>query len=263
MKRLLHAAGLTFLFAILVVALSGQQPANIGPIAQIHPAPDNYVFPNGQTYVYQAEWRLWTAGTARITMDEAGGNQRVSTTADSSGVVALLYPVHDRFQSTFDRHTFCSQALSKHTEEGFRARETLINFNYFRRRSILDETNLKTHEPKHVEHEIPGCVTDLFSGFFYLASLPLAPDATYIFPLNDGGDTVDVRAHVEARESVKTPAGTFAAIRVSPEAVSGPMKNRGKVWIWYSDDARRIPVQMRSRMLWGTLTFRLLRIEKK
>ncbi|MGZ4813338.1 MAG: DUF3108 domain-containing protein, partial [Terriglobales bacterium] len=109
----------------------------------------------------------------------------------------------------------------------------------------------------------PACVTDLFSGFFYLASLPLAPDATYTFPLNDGGDTVDVRAHVEARESVKTPAGTFAAIRVSPEAVSGPMKNRGKVWIWYSDDARRIPVQMRSRMLWGTLTFRLLRIEKK
>ena len=52
-------------------------------------------------------------------------------------------------------------------------------------------------------------------------------------------------------------------IRVSPEASAGMLKNRGRIWIWYSDDARRIPVQMRARMFWGTLTFRLLRIEKK
>jgi hypothetical protein len=103
----------------------------------------------------------------------------------------------------------------------------------------------------------------VLSGIFYVASLPLTPDATYVFPLNDGGETVEVRAHVEAREQVKTPAGTFATIRVAPEAASGVLKNRGRVWIWYSDDARRIPVQMRARMFWGTLTFRLVRIDTK
>ena len=74
---------------------------------------------------------------------------------------------------------------------------------------------------------------------------------------------MNVRAHVEAREQVKTPAGTFNTIRVSPEAASGVLKERGRVWIWYSDDARHIPVQMRARMFWGTLTFSLLRTEKK
>jgi Protein of unknown function (DUF3108) len=263
MRRLLFAASLALLVAILGVALAGQQTAMIGPVSQIHPPPENYVFPNGQSYVYEAEWRLWTAGTARISIDQAMDNQRVSGSADASGVVALLYPVHDRFQSTFDRRTFCSSTLTKHTEEGFHSRETLINFNLARRRVVLDETNLKSGQAKHVEHDIPGCVTDVLSGIFYLGSLPLAPDATYTFPLNDGGDTVDVRAHVEAREQVKTQAGTFSTIRVSPEASSGVLKNRGRIWIWYSDDARRIPVQMRARMFWGTLTFRLLRIEKK
>jgi hypothetical protein len=235
----------------------------IGPLSQIHAPSDNYAFPNGQAYVYEAEWRLWTAGTARISIDQAVDNERVSGSADSSGVVALLYPVHDRFQSTFDRRTFCSLTLTKHTEEGFHSRETLINFNSARRRVVLDETNLKNGQAKHVEHDIPGCVTDVLSGIFYDGSLPLTPDTTYTFPLNDGGDTVDVRAHVEAREQVKTPAGTFSTVRISAETSSGALKNRGRIWIWYSDDARRIPVQMRARLFWGTLTFHLLRTEKK
>ena len=267
MKRLLFTTtACALVCAALAASLAGQQPVapnSVGPVAQIHPAPESYVFPNGQSFVYEAEWRLWTAGTARITLEQAGDNERVSATAESSGVVALLYPVHDRFQSIFDRRTLCSASITKHSEEGFHARETLINFNYPRRRAVLDETNLKNGQSKHLEREIPGCVTDVLSGIFYVASLPLTAGATYTFPLNDGGNTVDVSAHVEAREQVKTLAGTFSTIRVAPEAVSGVLKDRGRVWIWYSDDGRHIPVQMRARMFWGTLTFRLVRIETK
>ncbi len=239
-------------------------PAAIGPAAQIHPPSPDYQFPNGQALVFEAEWRLWTAGTARLEMVPNGINdQRVNGVADSSGVVSLLYPVHDRFQSIFDRRTFCSANVTKHTEEGFHKRETLITFNYARHRSILDETNLKSGQAKHEEHEIPGCVTDVLSGIFYVASLPLSANSTYSFPLNDGGNTVVVTARVEGRETVKTPAGTFNTVRVAPEAASGVLKERGRVWIWYTDDSRHLPVQMRARMFWGTLTFRLQRIETR
>ena len=71
------------------------------------------------------------------------------------------------------------------------------------------------------------------------------------------------RVDPKAREEVRAPAGTFQAIRVQPRAASGVLKDRGQVWIWYSDDAARIPVQMRARMFWGTLTFRLVRIDRK
>ncbi|MGE0406701.1 MAG: DUF3108 domain-containing protein, partial [Candidatus Korobacteraceae bacterium] len=81
--------------------------------------------------------------------------------------------------------------------------------------------------------------------------------------LNDGGETVDVTVQAEASEAITTPAGEYKTIRVAPQAASGPVKDKGRMWIWYSDDANRIPVQMRARMFWGTLTFRLLRIDKK
>lgn len=268
MRRFLLLASAGVSLALAGGLAAQQQPASpanpvIGPLSQIHPRSPGYAFPIDQQLVYQAEWKLWNAGSATITVTSTGQETRVSGTAESSGVVALLYPVHDRFQSVFDDRTFCSQSLVKHTEEGFHKRETLINFNYARHLSILDETNLKTGQVKHTEKTIPGCVTDVLAGIFYIASLPLTPDATYVFPLNDGGETVDVRAHVETREAIKTPAGPFNTIRVAPVAASGLVKERGRIWIWYSDDSRHIPVQMRAQMFWGTLTFSLLRVEKK
>jgi hypothetical protein len=249
------------------VPLSNGGPANestpIGPGSHILPG-SSFKFPVNQNFVYQVEWRLWDAGTATLGLTSDGaGMMRSSATADSSGVVSVLYPVHDRFLAVFDMRTFCSQSLTKHVEEGFHERETLISFNYGRRRAMLDETNLKNNQRKHQEKEIPGCVTDVISGIFYVASLPLQPKVSYTFPLNDGGQTVDVTVQAEARETITTPAGKFPTIRVSPQADSGPVKDKGRIWIWYSDDARRIPVQMRARMFWGTLTFRLLRIDKK
>jgi hypothetical protein len=44
---------------------------------------------------------------------------------------------------------------------------------------------------------------------------------------------------------------------VQPTADAGVVKNRGNIWIWYTDDDRHLPVQMRARSFWGTITFRL------
>jgi hypothetical protein len=75
--------------------------------------------------------------------------------------------------------------------------------------------------------------------------------------------TVPVTLKVEGREEIKTPAGTFQTLRVEPTADAGIVKNRGNIWIWYTDDDRHMPVQMRARLFWGTITFRLTSVEQK
>jgi hypothetical protein len=226
------------------------------------PRPE-YQFPVGQTYVYGAEWRIFNAGIATLRMEKAGQENRVVGTANASGTVALLYHVQDRFESFFDASTFCSLNTSRHVEEGFRRVENTITFDYQRGKVVLDQKNIRKKESKHEEHEVPACVTDMLSAVYYTASLPLQAGGMYSFPLSDGGPALTINVRVEAREQVKTPAGTFNAIRVQPETASGLLKDKGKIWIWYSDDAARVPVQMRARLSWGTLTFMLLRIEKK
>lgn len=244
-------------------AAQPQPSATIGNQAQIHAPDPNRRWPDRETYVYEAEWKIWTAGVATLRLEPGpNGTRQVIGTADSAGFVSLLYTVRDRFQSSFDPRTFCSTHLSKHTEEGFRRRDTNITFDYGRGKAVLEEKNLKTNETKRVENDLPSCATDVLSGVYYLGSLPLQPGARYSLPLNDGAKTQIVDVAVEAREQVKVPAGIFPTIRVQPASSTGMLKDRGKVWIWYSDDASRIPVQMRARMFWGTLTFRLKRIER-
>lgn len=202
-----------------------------------------------------------TAGAGLVKMETVGGERKVIASAESQGAVNVIFPVHDRFEAHFDPRTFCSVSILKHSEEGSRKRETSIHFDYSRKKSVLDEKNLKTGETKHVENDMPGCATDVITGFYYLQSLPLQLGARYEFPISDGKTTV-VRADVEKREQIKVPAGTFTAVLVTAVATSGPLQSKGKVWVWYSDDANHTPVQMRAKLGWGTLLFRLQRIEK-
>ena len=250
---------------LLIASLSAQQrppTATIGPApVQIEPPRPNYPFPDGRSYVYSAEWHLITAGIAVVRMEVAGNERKVSASAESSGAVNVLFPVHDRFESRFDPRSFCSLSIFKHSEEGLHKRETSIRFDYAHKKSTLDEKNLKTGETKHVENDLAGCATDVITGFYYLQSLPLQPGAIYEFPISDGKTTI-VHATVDKREQIKVPAGTFSAVLVTAEASSGPLQSKGKVWVWYSEDSSHTPVQMRVKLGWGTLLFRLQRIEK-
>lgn len=262
-KFFIRTATLILMFAISVLpATSGpaaqiaqrsattvQSQDVVGRDARIQPLRPSFELPR-QTLRYEAEYRYVTAGLATLRIEREGNQEHVIGTADSTGVVALLFSVRDRFNAYFDARTLCSNKLVKHTEEGSHWRDTEITFDYKIGKAVLQEKNLKNGQSKHTENDIPSCVTDVVSGILYVASLPLLPDATYSLPLNDGGKTVTIQAHVEGKEQIKTPAGTFQTIRVGPEGNYSVLKNRGKITIWYSDDARHLPVQIQARLFW-------------
>jgi hypothetical protein len=251
-----------FLVTAILSAQQGPPTATIGPApVEIAPPRPNYPFPDGKSYVFSAEWHLITAGTGVVRMDVSGNERKVTATAESAGAVNVIFPVHDRFESHFDPRTFCSLSIFKHSEEGSHKRETSIHFDYARKKSTLDEKNLKTGETKHIENDLAGCATDVITGFYYLQSLPLQLGERYEFPISDGKTTI-VRATVDKREQIRVPAGTFPTLQVTAEATSGPLQSKGKVWVWFSEDASHVPVQMRVKLGWGTLLFRLQRIEK-
>jgi Protein of unknown function (DUF3108) len=240
-----------------------QTQARIGVAAHIQPLRPGFQFSYNQTFHYDGEWRFWTAGVATLRMEQSGSQDHVIGTADSIGVAALLYRIQDRYNAYFDSKSLCSYKLIKHTEEGSHRRDTVITYDYSRGKAVLEERNLKDNQQKRIENDIPACVTDVLSGIFYVSSLPLQVGATYTFPLNDGGKTVTVQAHVEGKEQIKTPAGTFQTLRVGPEGDSGTLlKNKGKIRIWYTDDDRHLPIQMQAKLFWGTVTIYLSSISK-
>ena len=227
------------------------------------PAPQQQYLPQRQTLSYGVDWRVFPAGTAVFHLENDGNTERIQANGDSLGAVSLLFKVVDRFQSSFDRRTGCSQTFAKQLIEGRRQVVSTLQFQYGARRQVLDEKNVVKGNAKHQEAPIPECVTDLMSALFIAGAQPLEVGQSFVLPIADAMRVVPVTFKTQAHEEIKTAAGTFQTIRVEPTADAGVVKNRGNIWIWYTDDARHMPVQMRARLFWGTITLRLTSVEQK
>lgn len=249
--------GIRSLFALALASLL-VAPAATAQTAQL-PAPrPGYNFPQRQTLTYSVDWRVFPAGTATIRFESLGENERITANADTVGAINMLFHVSDHFQSIFDRQKGCTYQFGKQTAEGRRQISSTLKLDYNQNKSVLDEKNLVNGQSKHLEVPIHGCQTDLLSGIFYAASQPIYLGHSFVLPVVDAQRTLYVTMKAESREEIKTPMGTFHTIRVQPTADAGVVKNRGNIWIWYTDDERHLPVQMRARLFWGTITFRLI-----
>jgi hypothetical protein len=248
----------TLLCAVALVAGSVAQQA--GPLTS---PKAGFSFPQKQTLTYAVDWRVFPSGTAVLHFEANGSTERITANADTMGAINLLFHVGDKFQSTFDREKGCTYEFDKQTVEGKRQINSTMKLDYGQGKSILDEKNMVTGQTKHVETPIPGCLTDLLTGVYYASSQPMEVGKSFTIPVVDALHSVNVTMKVEQKEEIKTPLGTFKTVRVQPMADAGVVKNRGNIWIWYTDDDRHLPVQMRARLFWGTITFRLVGNENK
>jgi hypothetical protein len=260
-ERVLDAVAAVVLLAASISATS--QAQNAASLPALIPPQPSYAFPARETLHYEVDWRVFPAGAASIHLELQGDTMRVTGEGETIEALNLLFRVNDKFQSSFDRKTGCSYGFSKQIVEGKRQVNTDLKFDYEQHKSTQVEKNLVSGITKHEEAPIPGCVTDLMSGIFYAASQPIQVGQSFQMPLADALHTLPVTMKGLSREEIKTAAGTFQTIRVQPTAESGVVKNKGEIWIWYSDDGRHIPVQMRARLFWGTLTMRLSSIDQK
>jgi hypothetical protein len=82
-------------------------------------------------------------------------------------------------------------------------------------------------------------------------------------PFTDAGDMYYLNAKVAARETLKTPAGTFPALRVTStvlDAKRQPMIGR-KLTVWLSDDARRLPLKFETSLAIGSFVLTLSKVQ--
>ena len=248
----------------LAALLAAGSPARAQQtIPTLQPPVPGYSFPARETLTFSVDWRVFTAGSAIFHLEQQGSDIKVNATADTLGAVNMLFPVIDRFQASVNTQTGCSGGFSKQLSEGRRKVSSDLSFDYNAGKQTQYEKNLVKGTAKQQTASIPACVADSLSAIFYVASQRLVVGQDVRFPLADSMRTVTVSMKVEAREEIKTPAGTFQTIRVQPTAEEGIVKNRGNIWIWYTDDARHMPVQIRARLFFGTITFHLQSVEQK
>jgi hypothetical protein len=215
---------------------------------------------------YVVEWRLITAGRARLEWNAVTGPRGWETKlhVESVGLVSKLFKVEDDYTAQLNP-ALCVQSAVSSTREGVRQRETKINFDGSARKATYYERDrARNTTVLSQEIEIPSCVHDVIGGLHFLRTLNIELGQAVQIPVSDGKKVVQARIEAQQREDVKTPAGTFKAIRYEIFLFNNVLWRRsGHLYIWLTEDRRRTPVQIRVRLPFtiGTITLQLERAE--
>jgi hypothetical protein len=246
-----HRRGLVLLLVSLCPAIQSFQSVSVppGPL------------PSTENLQYTIEWRLITAGKAQLTWTAAGGSGFHSGLhLESTGLVSKLFKVNDEYTSTLDENLCARSSLMK-TQEGSRRRETKVTFDPERRKaSYLERDMVKNAVLTSSEVDIPACVSDIIGGLYRMRTLNLDAGQTSQVPMSDGKKNAMVRVDALRRETVKTPAGSYRTMRYEASLFNDVLYRRsGRIYIWLTDDRRRLPVQVQVRLQLaiGTITVQL------
>ena len=221
-----------------------------------------------ETLHYSVDWRLIPAGTATVSMKSSAPGTNQGHTSEvrlnSSGLLDKLFHVDDHYRADYEG-SYCALQSTLDATEGKRHRETKINFDRTQKKASSIERDLTANGKvvKSSDVEIPTCVHDLVGGLFMLRTMHLEPGQSGSIPLSDGKKTVAARVEAQEFEEIKTKAGTFKTLRYEAFIFNNVLYPRNaRLTVWVTDDARRLPVQMRVKMQFtiGTVTLSLDKI---
>jgi hypothetical protein len=241
---------LVICFLLVPCALSAEEQT----IAAV--PPPIKAFKPGETLVYQISWsNIITAGTATMevkagTMPDGRKVLRFIVTTHSAGLVDAFYRVKDRIESVFDPGIMQSLSFKLSEIHGKKKRRRELIFDHAAR-TVLSKLNDDPPETL----TIPDPVQDALSALYYLRTRDdFAVGKAIIIEVHDSGKNWSVEVQILGREKVKTPAGEFATIKVKTfPKYEGVFMNKGEIFIWLTDDSRKIPVLMKSTIAIGSI----------
>jgi hypothetical protein len=232
--------------SFLLAVLFAVSAAVAGPVEETKPAPIIETFEAGETLDYTVTWMKVTGGTARLTIAPLDDSLwRITSVAKSSGGLARFFKIRDEIESTVARRDFSTVKTVKRLDErGDKLFEitTIEDGIAYRKRKKVRTT------------PVPRPVFDPISVIFYFRTLELAPGKSYEMNLISDGKLYTVHGRVVKREPVTTPYGTFTALMVEPQMASAGVQRDERLFIWYSDDERRLPLRIRTEVKFGSVT---------
>ena len=208
----------------------------------------------GEKLTYDVNFGPIRAGSASMevrSIDQVRGQETYHTFFQVKGGIPL-YRVHDVFESWIHTGTLSSLRFVKDLDEGPKEREH--RYEIYPEQKIFRET---TDADAEAEPSVANPLDD-GSFLYFIRTVPLVVGRTYEFNRYFRPDRNPVTIRVLRTEQVRVPAGTFDAIVIQPIIkTSGIFSEKGSAEIWLSNDERRIMLQMKSRLSFGSLNLYL------
>jgi Protein of unknown function (DUF3108) len=225
------------LAALTTLASARQQPVD----------PPN--FPCPEKLSFRVEWHGITAGTATVSLvrPRADGWQ---TTMDleSAGMVSRLYHVLDKYKVEMNGK-FCGVSTELNSEEGKHRKYEKISFDPGQKKVFYYEHDFVKNQESRKEIESNVCTYEITGALLTLRNINLLPGKAITLPMTDGKKFANVHIEAQARENMTYAGKSYPTIRYEAFVFDNVLyKRKGRLQIWVTDDAARLPVAMRMQM---------------
>jgi hypothetical protein len=225
-------------------------------------------FASGETLVYEARVsKFLSSDVADLTFtvgdSAAPGTIEISADAKSKGTLLKLarYSFLYQFTSNIDTSAWRVIRTERITAEKERRRTGEAKFDYQEKRVTYVETDPANpmRPPRKIASGIDDNTQDVVSAIYSLRLMPLSVGKRFEVTVSDSGLVYQVPVTVAAREQQKTMLGKVWCYRIEP-LVFGPgrmVEDKGKLTIWITDDARRLPIRARIDTNFGRVDVKL------
>lgn len=166
-----------------------------------------------------------------------------------------IFTVRDKYVTYLDKEGIFPWRFEQHIREGGYSKDYSAFFD--QRRGKAKTSNGKV--------DIPPYVNDIVSAFYYLRTQRLdSLKKGDVVKLENFFDNkvfpLDVIVH--GREKVSVEAGEFDCVVVEPLVKEGGLfKHEGNILVWLTDDHKKMPVKVKTKIIIGSIEAELIKYE--
>jgi hypothetical protein len=232
----------------LLLALSLLQGASHAP-----PAP-RYPWTVGETLTYSAKLGMLSLGSGTLEVagiDTVRGAESFRFRFRLRGST-VFYSLDDVLESYTGTRDMISRRFVQDFVENDKPSHRLFEI-------FPDSGFYREHAKDTVVRPAPPEPLDDAAFFYFVRVTPLEVGKTYSYDRYFRKDKNPVTIKVEKRQKMELPDGTEVQCLVLHPVIDpkGMFSQRSDTRLWLTDDERRLPVQIRSKFPFGTITLRL------
>lgn len=221
----------------------------------IPPAPVvNNAWQTGEQLTYQVKYGFFRAGTSVFAVEgeeTLNGRRVVKFSSNITSSPGFFFRINDTARSFSDASSLMTYRYEK-IQRGQEENSTNITvFNHGARSAQRTEDG-HAHAPIPM---VPNSI-DVLGAIYYVRTQAMRVGQVLKFPVHDGKRDYGMEVTVRKAERITVPAGTFDCLMIEPRLrqADGTIRKKGQMTLWVTNDARKIPVQIRIQLGFGSLT---------
>ncbi|MBL7048182.1 MAG: DUF3108 domain-containing protein [Nitrospira sp.] len=213
-------------------------------------------------FIYHVYWAGIWAGTAVLSYESTPDGIAIRTHAETSPVIAMFYKVDDNAESILYPDGYPKSHVLK-VRQGRHQRHKITTFERNPEVSTYRVNYHNVLNDEKARYDLDKMAYDALSGFYSLTRRELNVNKPIFIDIFDSNKLWNTEVQILRKEKMRVPAGEYDTIVVKPLMQSeGIFIKKGEILIWITDDDRRIPVFMKSKVKIGHFTVKLMQDDK-